>query len=65
MTILRRLVSAEEGQDLVEYGLLAVLVVLASIVTWQAIAAAIGFAYAGYDTGVQGLWEPPPPGITP
>ncbi len=57
----------ETGQDLVEYGLLAALVVLASIVVWHAISDAIAGAYGGYDSGVQDLWEPPdpPPPVPP
>jgi len=51
----------EEGQDLVEYGLLALFVGLAGLAAWNAIAAGIGASYVGYDTDVQGLWEPRDP----
>jgi Flp pilus assembly pilin Flp len=51
----------EDGQDLVEYGLLGLFVGLAGLAAWNAIAAAIGTSYAGYDSGVQGLWEPRDP----
>lgn len=51
----------EEGQDLVEYGLLALFIGLAGIATWQAIVTGLGTSYAGYDSGVQGLWEPRDP----
>ncbi len=63
---LRELVWHEGGQDLVEYGLLAFFVALAALLVWQAVAAAVGVAYGGYDAGVQDLWEPlPPPAPTP
>ena len=51
----------EDGQDLVEYGLLGLFVGLAGLLAWNAIAAGIGTSYVGYDTGVQGLWEPRDP----
>ena len=51
----------EDGQDLVEYGLLGLFVGLAGLLTWNAIAAGIGTSYVGYDSGVQGLWEPRDP----
>ena len=51
----------EDGQDLVEYGLLGLFVGLAGLLAWNAIAAGIGTSYVGYDSGVQGLWEPRDP----
>lgn len=57
----RELIRQEAGQDLVEYALLAMFLVLTIVAVWQAIAAAIGLNYGGYDTGVQDLWEPPDP----
>ncbi len=63
---LRELFREESGQDLVEYGLLAVFLVLASLVVWLAVADAIGTAYGGYNSGIQDLWESPePPGPPP
>ncbi len=61
LATLRELFRRENGQDLVEYALLAAAVVLASVVVWQLIANAIGFAYGGYDSNIQDLWEPPDP----
>jgi len=62
---LRELFREDTGQDLVEYGLLALFVVLASVVLWQTVGTAIGASYTGYDNGVQGLWRPCDPGVTP
>jgi hypothetical protein len=55
------LVHGEEGQDLVEYGLLGLFLGLAGLLAWSAIAAGIGTSYVGYDSDVQGLWEPRDP----
>ena len=55
------LLRHDEGQDLVEYGLLGLFLGLAGLLAWNAIAAGIGTSYVGYDTGVQGLWEPRDP----
>ncbi len=62
---LRQLLQQENGQDLVEYGLLAAFVVLASIVVWQLIANMVGVSYRGYDTNIQDLWEAPDPPAPP
>ena len=64
LATLRDLFRQESGQDLVEYGLLTLFVVLASIVVWQAIAEAIGTAYGGYDSNIQDLALPCDPGVT-
>ena len=56
----RRLAKEESGQDLVEYALLILLIVLASIAAWDAIVLAMGAAYRGYDSSLWGLfWEAP------
>ena len=55
------LLQLDDGQDLVEYGLLGLFIGIVGIVAWNAIAAAIGTSYTGYDSGVQGLWEPNDP----
>jgi Flp pilus assembly pilin Flp len=59
---LRCLGADDRGQDLVEYALLSAAIGVASLATWSAIEDALAAAYAGYDSGVQGLWEPPAPG---
>jgi len=57
----RALVGDDAGQDLIEYALLALFIGVAALVAWQAIATAIGTSYPSYDSGVQGIWEPPDP----
>jgi Flp pilus assembly pilin Flp len=57
---LRRLWGDEEGQDLVEYGLLVVFIVLASFAVWNLIVAAMTGAYTGYDNSLWTLfWKAP------
>ncbi len=65
ISVLRRLIHEDTGQDLVEYGLLGACVVLASVAVWQLIARAVGLAYGGYDSNVQELWIPPDPPAPP
>jgi Flp pilus assembly pilin Flp len=43
------------GQDLIEYALLAALIAVTAVVTWQQIAIALGVAYEAADTGVQNI----------
>jgi hypothetical protein len=62
---LRQLAGDTRGQDLVEYALLTAGVGLAAAATWTAVQQAFASAYAGYDTKVQNLWEPPNPGAAP
>jgi len=45
-SIIARLWTEEEGQDLVEYGLLVVLIALGCIVAMQGLATAIGTAFS-------------------
>ncbi|MCX6544245.1 MAG: Flp family type IVb pilin [Acidobacteria bacterium] len=58
---LGRLLREEDGQDLVEYGLLALFVAVAGVAAWNAIVTGLGTSYLGYDSGVQGLWIPNDP----
>ena len=50
--MLQRFFADDSGQDLIEYSLLAALIAIVSIVTWQQIATTIGTGYAASDTGV-------------
>ena len=59
---LRRLLSSDEGQDVIEYALLTASVGLMGIAVWPLIGAAIGAAYQRFDTRTQDLWETPDPG---
>ena len=58
---LGRLLARDEGQDLLEYGLLTALVGLAGLLVLQLFAGTVGAAYSLWDAGVQGLWEPRDP----
>lgn len=60
--LLHRLLHDEEGQDLIEYALLAAGVGFAGAAAWPAIQTAVGLAYRTLDTRSQDLWQPPPPG---
>jgi Flp pilus assembly pilin Flp len=59
--ILTRLVAQQEGQDLVEYALLAALVGLASIASFGLIHDAIAATYGSWNTGTNDIWQPPDP----
>jgi len=55
-----RLWRNDEGQDLVEYALLILLIVLGTVAIWNAIVVGIGVAYGGYDTSLWDLfWRAP------
>ena len=53
--MLQKFLADDSGQDLIEYALLAALIAIVSIVTWQQIATTIGVGYVTSDTGVQTL----------
>jgi pilus assembly protein Flp/PilA len=50
MNIMKRLWQEEEGQDLVEYGLLIVLISLLSVVAMKGLASSISNAFAAAAT---------------
>lgn len=58
---IRRFLDEDAGQDIVEYALLAALIGIAAIVTWQVIAGLVGVAYGEADTDIQSLWVPEDP----
>jgi Flp pilus assembly pilin Flp len=59
--LLVRLLTEDRGQDLVEYALLTGIAALAAAIALPA-ASALGDVYEAWNTDVQDLWEPPPPG---
>jgi Flp pilus assembly pilin Flp len=59
---LKRLLSDEQGDTVVEYALLTAGVGLAGIATWPVLAAEIGHQYQNLDANTQELWEVPDPG---
>jgi Flp pilus assembly pilin Flp len=60
-SLLQQLVRNEDGQDLIEYGLLVTLVGLAGVGGWLAIQTALGSAYGSWNSAVYNLWESPAP----
>ena len=52
---LLRILREEDGQDLIEYGLLGALIGIVGIVAWTTVGSAINTTYGGWDTNVQGL----------
>jgi Flp pilus assembly pilin Flp len=64
LCLLCRFVREESGQDLIEYGLLGCGIATVGILAWDAVRTELGVKYAGWDSGVQDLWEPDDP-ITP
>jgi Flp pilus assembly pilin Flp len=57
----RQLVRDERGQDVVEYALLTAFFGLCALVAWTSVRDALGVSYRGTTTGVQSIWDPPPP----
>lgn len=55
MQLLARLVREDEGQDIIEYALLAAFIGTVGIVTWQNIGSGITNAYLSWDSGIQNL----------
>jgi Flp pilus assembly pilin Flp len=60
--LFRRLWREDEGQDMVEYALLAATIGLAAAASFQVILSLIGVAYRAWLGAIDGLWEPPAPG---
>lgn len=58
---LRLFLHDDRGQDLVEYTLLTAFFGLCAMAAWAGIRDAVGLNYSGASTGVQGLWDAPPP----
>ena len=60
--LVRRLFNETDGQDIVEYALLAAFVALASITALNLIQTALGTTYTSWDTKTQLLSCMPDPG---
>jgi Flp pilus assembly pilin Flp len=65
LKLLTRLLADETGQDLIEYALLTGAIGFAGVVGVNLLGAAINTTYSSWDTGVNSLWEVPPPQSTP
>ena len=62
---LRRWLSDEGGQDLIEYMLLASFVAITGYLGMQFIGTAMNSSYRSWNTATQGAWEVPDPVPTP
>jgi Flp pilus assembly pilin Flp len=62
--LLRRFVFEESGQDLIEYGLLASIIGITSLIAYTSIPDKMGTAFKGWSSDVYDLWQPCPPGET-
>ena len=62
-TWLRRIARDDSGQDVVEYALLTLFVLLAAVAAWPRIFDLLGLKYGSTTSSVYELWGPlPPPG---
>jgi Flp pilus assembly pilin Flp len=59
--VFRRFFVEDAGQDLVEYGLLTLLVLAVGVLVFAAIQASMGAAYVTWGTAILDNWEPSPP----
>jgi Flp pilus assembly pilin Flp len=57
-----RLIRDDDGQDLVEYAMLAGFFGLVALAGFTSLQNALASAYGRWDTGTQNLWTPPDPG---
>ncbi len=62
---LKRLLIADDGQDLIEYALITASLGFVGMATWPVIETAIGSAYGTWDADTQSIWEVPDPGTNP
>jgi Flp pilus assembly pilin Flp len=60
--LLWRLFSDDDGQDLIEYGLLAGLIAAGTAAVFPVIADLMSTAYQNWVAGAHAAWEPCPPG---
>lgn len=56
-----RLCREEEGQDLIEYGLLSAIIGLSSLFLYTTVAPAMSAVYMSRLQAHQDAWTPPPP----
>ena len=63
--VVERLIAEDAGQDLIEYGLLGGVVILAGITFLPSIISKASAAYSNWGSNVQNIWVPCDPGVTP
>jgi Flp pilus assembly pilin Flp len=61
LKLFHRLYREDDGQDLVEYALLTGAIGFAGVAGMNLLGIAINAVYGSWDTGVNSLWEVPPP----
>ena len=52
----------DSGQDVIEYGLLAMIIGVVGVLIFPSIKTAMGVAFGSWGDGVYGLWAPKDPG---
>jgi len=62
LNLLRRLISDDDGQDVIEYALLTAGIGIVSVATWPLIETGIKNAYGNLDKKTQDAWVVPDPG---
>ena len=60
-SLLFRLITEDQGQDLIEYALLTAAVSVATVLGIAALGSAVNSVYTAWDTRTQDLWEPQAP----
>ena len=60
-SLLFRLITEDQGQDLIEYALLTAAVSVATVLGIAALGNAVNSVYTAWDTRTQDLWEPQAP----
>lgn len=60
-TLLTQFLCDQDGQDVIEYGLLSSLIAVMGILIWNNIGVGIANAYGSWDQNVQDLWVPEDP----
>jgi Flp pilus assembly pilin Flp len=61
-TLVRHFVADDAGQDLIEYGLLALMIGLAGVGLFPIIRTKMQANYQGWGMNINNIWIPPPPG---
>ena len=59
--VVRSLVEGDEGQDLIEYALLAGLIAVAFTIGFPFFQVQMATAYQNWNSNAQSIWAPPPP----
>ena len=60
--LIARFIREEEGQDVIEYGLLSAFFGIVCIAVWLSIEGRLRTSYQNYDSNTQTIWASPDPG---